>query len=56
MTLMYGPIYSYGPILFMAMALFHLWLSPPLMAKAVSLSHRITVPDKTSPYIRYRMA
>ncbi len=35
-------IHGHGPIPFMAMALFHSRPSPPLMAKALSLSHHIT--------------
>ncbi len=38
----------------------HLWPRPPFMAKALSLSlslsHYVTVPGKTSPYIRCRTA
>ncbi len=41
---------------FMAMAPFHSWPSPPFMAKALSLSHHITAPGKTSPYIRWRIS
>jgi len=43
---------------FMAMAPFHSWPRPPFMAKALSLSlsHYVTAPGKTSPYIRCRIA